>query len=377
MSIPIYRPYIKKYKTSLFEAIDTEWISSLGKYISLASNKLKEILNVNHVILMSNGTVATHCIFMALKYKYPDIKKIYVPDHVYIAAINASLFEYDERMLEVLPIDSETLNMPESEGFIQSLDKEAAVLVVHNIGNIINVPRLKKLRPDLIFVEDNCEGLFGTYNGIYSGCSESSLCSSVSFFANKSITSGEGGAFITNDEDLYKYIKRKYSQGMTDEKYVHDVLAYNYRMTNLQAAILYDQLCDIDHILGLKKKVFDWYHEELKELIEKHHIYLQKQNENTSKSNWMFIIRIPKSDYNKFNTFMNTRAIKVETRPLFYSLMYHKHTQTIPRHPLNRDEFQQKIHKEYAILPSYPELSKQDIKIICDYIKEWVNTLTS
>ena len=150
--------------------------------------------------------------------------------------------EYKKEQLEVMKINSETLNIETNEEYIKSLDKDSCVLIVHNLGNIVNVPRLKRLRPAIIFIEDNCEGLFGKYEGIYSGCSEASLCSSVSFYANKSLTTGEGGAFFTNDSEIYEFIKSTYGHGMTKERYIRDRLAYNYRMTNIQAGFLYDQL---------------------------------------------------------------------------------------------------------------------------------------
>jgi perosamine synthetase len=70
----------------------------------------------------------------------------------------------------------------------------------------------------------------------------------LSFYGNKIITTGEGGAFLTNEQNVYEYIKKVYSQGMSNIRYLHNVHAYNYRMTNIQAAFLYDQLNDIDSI---------------------------------------------------------------------------------------------------------------------------------
>lgn len=238
--IKIYEPYLKDCSTSIQDAIQTGWISSQGSYISKATNLLKSILHVKHVLLVSNGTTATHCLFMALKYKYPNISKIYVPNNVYVAAINSVLMEYPISMLEIMPIDIHTMNMRTDEEYILGCEQNSAILIVHNVGNIINVPRLKRLRPDIVFLEDNCEGLFGMYENYYAGTQ--SLCSSTSFFANKTITSGEGGAILTNDDDLYQYLSRKINQGNTSTRYLHDMLAYNYRMTNLQAALLYDQL---------------------------------------------------------------------------------------------------------------------------------------
>ena len=76
--IPIYKPYISKYKTSAIKAIESEWISNHGIYVDIATDRLKEILGIKYCILMNNGTSATHCLFKALKFKYPHIAKIYI-----------------------------------------------------------------------------------------------------------------------------------------------------------------------------------------------------------------------------------------------------------------------------------------------------------
>lgn len=237
--ISIYEPDIKNYKTSAISAIEDGWISNHGKFVELATKKLKEIVDSKYVILMANGTCATHCLFLSLKYKYPTITKIYVPNNCYVAAWNCALMKYNIEQLQVMNIDINTWNIDTHEEYIMSLDKNSAVLIVHNLGNIVNVPRLKRLRPDIIFIEDNCEGMFGMYENWFSGMSSTSLCSSCSFYGNKTITTGEDGAFFINDNDIYNHISKVYSQGMSDTKYLHNKHTYNYRMTNIEAALSY------------------------------------------------------------------------------------------------------------------------------------------
>ena len=218
--IPIYQPYFtQKNLEHAHKAIDSGWISSQGEYLDLSKNKLKELLGCKRLILTNNGTTATHLLALALKYKHPHITKIIVPNNVYVAAWNSFLFD---KNYELIPIDSDldTWNFDISK-IKPLIDENTAILVVHNIGNIINVPRLKNLRPDIIFIEDNCEGFTGKYENIYSGTSNSTLCSSISFYGNKIITTGEGGAFLTNDDNIYNYISKAYSQGMSEIKYIH------------------------------------------------------------------------------------------------------------------------------------------------------------
>lgn len=350
--IPVYKPYLSKYKQSAIDAINSEWVSNHGIYIELATEKLKKILNIKYCILMNNGTSATHCLFKSLKYKYPNINKIYIPNNVFVSPWNCVLMEYEKTQLEVTKIDKDTFNMDVSEEYINSLDKNSAVLIVHNLGNIINVPRLKKIRPDLIFIEDNCEGLFGKYENTYSGSCEYSLCSSVSFYGNKTITTGEGGAFFTNDIDVYKYIKNYHSHGMSDIRYIHNIEGTNYRMTNIQAALLYEQLNDIEYILKLKNDVYNYY----KILFTKHSnnknnvFYFLKEENNTEHSKWMFSLIISNINYNDFEKYMNEKNIQI--RPLFYDINSHFHLSNI------HNKYDKLNVSNGFMLPSYPELTK-------------------
>jgi len=362
--IPIYKPYLKKYKKSVFEAIDSEWISNHGIYIELATEKIKKILNVKYCILMNNGTSATHCLFKSLKYKYPNINKIYVPNNVFVSPWNCALMEYDKIKLEVTETDKNTFNMNVSEEYIKSLELNSAVLIVHNLGNIINIPRLKRLRPDLIFVEDNCEGLFGKYENMYSGTSNCSLCSSVSFYGNKTITTGEGGAFFTNDLELYKYMNTYYSHGMSNIRYVHDIQGTNYRMTNIQASLLYEQLNDIEHILKLKNDIYDYY----KLLFSNNSdiFFIFEQENNTQHSKWMFSLLVNNRHdnfYDNFEKYMSEKNIQI--RPLFYDIRVHAHLSDI------FNKFENIYNNNGFMLPSYPELTRKQQEYIYNCVVQY------
>lgn len=369
--IQMYEPYLEKYKSSAINAITSGWISSLGKYIELATKKLKEVLNAKYVILTNSGTSATHCLFIALKYKYPNINKIYVPNNVYVAAWNCALMEYNETELEVMKMDNNTWNICTDTEYIMNLDKNSAMLVVHNIGNIINIPKLKRLRPDIIFVEDNCEGLFGKYEDIYTGCSDSTLCSSVSFFGNKTITSGEGGAVICSDLSVYEYLRKTCHQGITAKRYVHDVFGYNYRMTNIEAAFIYDQLCDINNILEMKRNVFNNYELLLEKLSGEGKVQLQKVSSDVVKANWIFAVRITNNaSYEKIQLHMNSHGIEI--RPMFYPINSHKHLQNIQ---ISDDGVPQILNQECIMIPSSPTLEFNEQKHIVECIESYIKSI--
>ncbi len=364
--IPIYKPYLSKFKKSAIQAINDEWISNHGIYVDLASDLLCKILNVKFCILMNNGTSATHCLFKALKFKYPHIKKIYVPNHVFIAPMNCALQEYNTDQIEIMKFDEKTFNIDTSEEYLKTLEENSAVVIVHNIGNIINVHRLKRLRPDLIFVEDNCEGLFGKYENIYTGTSNATLCSAASFYGNKIITTGEGGAFFTNDYEIYKYIKTFYSHGMSDKRYIHSLQGTNYRMTNVQAALLYDQLNDLQHILSLKKQIFTNYKNLLTPLHTKGKIQFIQSEDHTESAPWMFCILIPGVKYDDIEKYFTEKNIQL--RPFFYDMYQHPFLQNIKKH----DTTLFSKTDECVMFPSYPQLTFEEqtyiVKVLNDYL---------
>ena len=351
--IQIYEPNISEYNTSAIRAINSGWISNHGEFIPLSKDKLSSVLKNKYTILMSNGTCATHCLFLSINYKYPHINKIYIPNNAYVAAWNSALMVYKQEQLEVMKMNINTWNIETDEQYIQTLSENSAVLIVHNLGNIINVPRLKLIRPDLIFIEDNCEGLFGKYNDIYSGTYHDTLCTSISFYGNKIITTGEGGAFLTNDEEVYNYISKVYSQGMSSVKYLHDVHAYNYRMTNIQAAFLYDQLNDIERILTNKTRIFNNYELLLTPLINDGKIKLFEKEMNTENACWIFAVRIVHNKKSIDKTIDFFKLHNVDIRPFFYPINTHKHLINIP----NVDETSKLLNKEIIMIPSSPNIT--------------------
>jgi perosamine synthetase len=363
--IPIYQPYFnQKNLKYAHKAIDSGWVSSQGEYLDLAKNKLKEILGCKRLILTNNGTTATHLLAIALKYKYPHINKIIVPNNVYVAAWNSFLFD---KNYELIPIDSdlETWNFDTSK--LKSLvDENTAILVVHNIGNIVNVPKLKIEFPNTVILEDNCEGFLGKYGDKYTGTE--SFASSISFFGNKTITSGEGGAFITNDDDVFEYINKVKSQGQSNEKFIHDVLGYNYRMTNIQAAILYGQLESLDEIKERKHKIFNRY-KSIFEGVEG--ISFQKIDSETEHSEWMFGLRFNEFTLNqKKDLELYLFHVGIDTRPMFYEIKKHDYISHIP----NEDTNSVMLSEQCLILPSYPQLTDSQVDFIAgkiiNYLKD-------
>lgn len=342
MKYPIYNPDIARYTTSAHAALDAGWISSQGEYIDKARDLIKSRVGTPYTVLMNNGTSATHMLYKALRFKYPGISKVYVPNYVFVAVWNCALYEYSSDQLELLETDPATLNMCVDEDYICSLERGSAVVIVHNVGNVVNVLRLKRLRPDIVFVEDCCEAFLETYEGKTTGTE--SLCAAVSFFGNKLITSGEGGVFYTNDKDVYDFVYKSCHHGMTDTRYVYDVLGYNYRMTNIQAALLHDQLLDVDAIIAHKRAVYERY-------------AALFGTKTATTGIWMFITRLPGVSRD------DLAARGIDTRPMFYPASRHKHLDLMGAEtPIG--------HEHLTMLPSSPTLTAFDQVWIANVIQQ-------
>lgn len=355
--IPVYEPYLpSKSLRYAHEALDSGWISWRGKFRDMASERLCDLMGVKYVLLTSSGTTAAHLTAKCFRFRYPGISKIFLPNNVYVAAWNVFVYDGIPYEYSVMDVDLDTWNMVPPKEADNSL-----VLAVHNLGNVVNIPKLKQRMSNTVFVEDACEALFGEYEGKAVGTE--SLCASFSFFGNKNVTCGEGGALVTNDEELYQFANNIHGQGQSETQYVHDLLGYNYRMTNVQAAILYGQLEIIDEIRERKDALFDKYRGAF---LSCDHVAVQKIENGTSHSKWMFGIRIKgSSGYEKIQGIL--REDGIETRPMFYQMSSHAHLSFIKA----RDETNAcTLSRECLMLPSYPAITDEDSDKVIESVKK-------
>ena len=355
--IKIYEPYkISNFSQKAFDLISQGKLTSQNEEFNLLTRELTKFHGLK-TIPVFNGTCATHLTLKALKEKLPNLKNIIVPNNVYVAAWNSMLMDGE---INLIPVDaSEDTWCIDTEKLRAEIVKydpcDTGILVVHNVGNIVNVPKLIREFPEHSFIEDNCEGFLGEYENQKSGTA--SLASSISFYANKTITCGEGGAVIICNE-YHNKINKIQSQGQTNERYVHDVLAYNYRMTNLQAGMLLDQMSILDEIKSKKEYIFKRYKTDLSSNIK-----LQKEEDGTKHSHWMCAIRVNDFDYHQENSIFSNIF---ETRPMFYPISAHAHLKHF-----SRDEtVAKKLSKECFMLPSHPNLTDQDLDVIISHLNK-------
>lgn len=365
--INIYRPYLPPESIKYaHDAIDSGWLSSQGEYKEKVEDKIKELLGIKYVQLLNSGTAAVHLMSRYLYAFHRHIKNIIVPSNVYVAAWNGFLFD---NKLKLTPIDANINTWCINTNRLKNIDHTSAILAVHNVSSIVNVPMLKREYNKTIILEDACEGFLGKYEDKYVGTE--ALCSSISFFGNKSITSGEGGALITNDKNLYEYAKKLQGQGQSNVRYVHDDIGYNYRMTNVQAAILYGQLEILPIIIEKKEKIFNLYKELLKDVPN---VAIQQPTENTKSSNWMMGVRIINMNRPYYELEKHFKDNDVEVRPMFYPMSKHIYLKdiSIPE----EEVIAELLSNDCFMLPSYPELEEQDIEKVVNVLKSYIEKIT-
>lgn len=234
-TIPISEPYLAgNERRYVNECLETGWISSQGPFIGRFEQMLADYHGVAHAIATSNCTTALHLALKALDIGPGD--EVICPDLTFIAPAN--MIVLSGATLVLCDVDRQTLNLDPVLVERCITPKTKAIIVVHQFGHAAPMDELMALaRPRGIrIVEDNAESPGGRYKGRLLGTFGDVSC--FSFFANKVVTTGEGGAIITGDEAVANRCRELRDHGMSRfKKYYHVELGYNYRMTNMQAAV--------------------------------------------------------------------------------------------------------------------------------------------
>lgn len=358
--IPIYQPDLGgNARRYVNECLDTAWISSRGRFVAEFESTFAKKIGIEHAASVSNGTVALHLALLALGIGQGD--EVIVPTLTYIASVNAINYcnatpIFVESVRETWQIDPEDI--------IRNITpRTRAIMVVHLYGQSCDMDAIISIaRKHRLFVIEDCAEAFGTlYNGRHVG--RFGDISTFSFFGNKTITTGEGGMVVSQDKTLIERARHLKGQGLaTHREYWHDVVGYNYRMTNIQAAIGLAQLERADEFIDRKRKIAELY----AELLQALPIELHREAPGTLHSFWMVSILVDHADLRDALR-QHLASAGIETRPLFYPV------HTMPMHSKNFRKFPiaEDIAWRGINLPSYPGLSDEDIALICREIKKF------
>ena len=231
-------------------------VGAKGENLELLEKEFRDRLGCKHAILVSNCTTALMTSLLALKEVYPEIKKIAVPSFTFIASANAAKFVLDD--VELVDCDLDNWNIS-----VEDVPKDVDVVMLVDVGGVpCNYDEFKKL--GVYLIADSAESLGSTYKDQQIGTQVDLHC--FSFQRSKIITSGEGGLITTNNDQLAEICRSIVNHGYSTNKepyeYIHNRFGLNFRMCDIEAAILREQLKKLDSYVERRNQIAKKYTEE-------------------------------------------------------------------------------------------------------------------
>lgn len=360
--IPVYDLDLSNNTKKLAKnAIDSGWISANGKYINEFEKEFSNFFNGYQACTTTNGTTALH---LALKAVGVNEKStVIVPSFTYIATVNA--IRYQNATPLFVDIDYE--NWQIDLEIIEKIDSNLAqfIIIPHIYGASCDMDRLTKIirKKGWILIEDCAEALGSNFGKKRLG--EYGECATFSFFGNKTLSTGEGGMIISKKKKIIDYCKFLKSHSMSHKKrYWHTEIGYNYRMTNIVAAIGLGQIRELKSTIHKKNLLHLKYVEALSDLPI---LFQKKEKEQLF---WVTSILFQKAaDMKEITRLFDLN--KIGWRPLFYpshKMPMYKNYKFIKSTNLTNE-----LCKKGIILPSYPSIKDIDfnkvIKVIRSYFQ--------
>ena len=347
---PVSQPSLSEVERNLLlEAFDSTRISS-GPMVKRFEEDFAKRLMVKHAVACTSGTTSLHLALLALGIGPND--EVIVPDLTYVASANAVVYTGARPVF--VDIDPKTFTLDVRLTANAITERTRAIMPVHLYGQACDLTSLQKLARwrKLALIEDAAEALGGAWHGQALGTLGDIGC--FSFFGNKVITTGEGGMAVTHDDTLAARL-RHLREMATDpnRRYFHNGLGFNYRMTDLQAAIGVGQLARADELIAKRRAVCERYAS-----ILCYHVFVPSGTPPVTPAPWLFTVELPERfSRDRVAALLATRGI--ETRPTF-----------VPMHEMfgcpDWDDFpiSDRVSRQGLSLPTYPDLSMEDVDFI-------------
>ncbi|WPE17768.1 LegC family aminotransferase [Candidatus Thioglobus autotrophicus] len=325
--IPLHEPrFLGNEKKYLNECIDSTFVSSVGKFVDEFEEKIASYTGAKYAVATSNGTSALHISLLLANVEQND--EVITQPLTFIATCNA--ISYCNAKPIFIDVDKDTMGMSPValEIFLkenaevknqQCVNKSTGKIIkacipMHTFGHPCRIEEIQKICKEwhIVLVEDSAESLGSFYRGQHTGTfGELGV---ISFNGNKIITSGGGGCILTNDEDLAKKAKHITTTAKEPHKweYTHDMVGYNYRMPNLNAALIVAQLEQLDGFLKSKRSLAKIY----KNFFQNGDIHFVTDPENAKSNYWLNSIVLKSKDQR--DLFLDeTNSQGIMTRPIW------------------------------------------------------------
>lgn len=359
--ILLAKPFLKgnelKYVSN---CIKTGWISSLGKYVTDFETKFGDFCGTKYGIATCNGTVALHLALVTIGIGKGD--EVIVPDLTFVATANAVLYSGAKPVF--VDSDPVTWNIDPAKIEDKISKRTKAIILVHLYGHPCDMAPIMKIarKYNLYVIEDAAEAHGAEYKGKRVGSIGDMGC--FSFYGNKLITTGEGGMLVTDSATWDKRARFLRDHGMAKKRrYFHPEIGYNYRFTNIQAALGLAQLERFGDILKKKTEIASYYNKLLSGVKG---ITFAPRQEWAKSVCWLYTILIEKDfGLTRDRVMAALKKEGVETRPFFIPMNLLPAYQTKERFPVAEG-----LSKKGLNLPSAADLKKSDIEYICRVIRD-------
>lgn len=359
MRVPSYIPLINnKEAHSVYKVVKSGWISQ-GRKVKEFEKKIEQFLNCKNVVAVNNGTSALHAVLLSLNLKDKD--EVIVPTLSYISAVNAILYVGAKPVL----CDSDPDTFVTNINFIKKkiTKNTKAVITVDLKGLPVNYDEISNYlkKKNIYFISDSAEAFGARYKSKMVGSTNADF-HTFSFFANKAVTTGEGGAIVCRTKKFYEKIKKIRNQGQI-KRFEHEYLGNNFRMTDVQGAIGLEQLKKIKFIFKKKIKIANKYKKEFDKLDFVKNPLIPSYV--TQHSWYLYSISVSEKYRNLLVRYLSKKGI--ETRLSFKPV----HNQIFHKKIFKNQKFRnaEKAYKTFIDIPIYPLLDSKNQNHVINSIK--------
>lgn len=340
---------------------------------------LEQYTGARHAVAVSNGTAALHCACMAAGIGAGD--EVITTPLTFAASANCTLYCGVKPVFADVEEDTYNINPKSIEDKIT--DKTKAVVAVDFTGQAVKHREIREIcdRHHLIFIEDAAHAIATTYNGVQVG--NLADITTFSFHPVKTITGGEGGAVMTNSDELYQKIQLVHTHGITHdpvlmEEPVHEgpwyyeqiMLGYNYRITDIQAALIVSQMKKLDQFKARRKKIVKMYDEAFAQIPE---IIVQKEIAESDTCRHLYIIRLDTEKLSctrrEFFDAMSAENVQCQIHyvPVYWFPYYQKLGYKKGLCPVAEE-----VYKGIMSIPLYPRMTDQDVSDVIHAVRKVV-----
>ena len=384
LSIPNFEGNEEKY---VVDAIASTYVSTVGGYVSRLEKDLAVFLRVDNVAVCQSGTSALHLSMIEAGVKPGDV--VLVPPLTFIAAVNPVKYQFATPVF-IDCDDSFCMDPVKLRKFCEDCEWDGevlrykgaavkAIVVVHVFGNMADMESIVDTaeKYNLKVIEDATEALGtkyteGRFVGKYAGTIGD--FGTFSFNGNKIITTGGGGAITANNPETVDHLRYLSTQAKNDPQYyIHDEVGYNYRMTNLQAALGVAQMEELEEFIGRKQRNYELYKREFDgfDLVE-----LMPFRVGTSSNKWFYSLKI---DRTRITTTMREIIIALEKEGIQTRAIWGLINEQKPYEGEETYELEKAPYYASRILniPSSTQITEEEIKYVADKVKQLLGSLAN